>query len=102
MLAATGAVPLSSPLDPSKVSVSFVPSDETASLPVLVNGEPENVDEERAAEILKQEDFGISVDLGTGGEAEATYYTCDFSYVSGILFLWADRILIDVLSVRNT
>jgi len=47
---------------------------------VLVNGEPEMVDEVRAKEILSLEDFGICVDLGGIGNEEATYWTCDFSY----------------------
>ncbi|KAE9409791.1 arginine biosynthesis protein ArgJ [Gymnopus androsaceus JB14] len=68
VLAATGSVPLSSPLHPDKVSVTFVPSDGTTPLPVLVNGEPEK-------------DFEILVDLGGGEGAEvAQYWTCDFSY----------------------
>ena len=70
-------------IDPTKVSVSFIPSDGSSPLPVLVNGEPENVDEVRAKEILILEDFGVEVDLGMGGEdGEARYWTCDFSYVS--------------------
>ncbi|EKM82222.1 hypothetical protein AGABI1DRAFT_112297 [Agaricus bisporus var. burnettii JB137-S8] len=88
ILAATGSVPLSSSpnseevpvINPSKVSVTFVPSDGTAELPVLVNGEPENVDEDRAKQILSMEDINIVVDLGLGGDGEATYWTCDFSY----------------------
>lgn len=64
------------------MSVSFIPSDGTAALPVLVNGEPEKVDEQRAKEILTQEDFEVSVDLGALGQEEAKYWTCDFSYVS--------------------
>ncbi|KAJ7126537.1 hypothetical protein C8R43DRAFT_1028386 [Mycena crocata] len=79
VLAATGSVFVHS-LDPNKVSVTFFPSDNTAPLPVLVNGEPETVDETRAKEILTMEDFGICVDLGGIGTAEATYWTCDFSY----------------------
>ncbi|KAJ7050489.1 hypothetical protein C8F01DRAFT_1035085 [Mycena amicta] len=78
VLSAAGSVPLPS-LDPKKVSVSFLPSDDTAALSVLVNGEPENVDEVRAKEILSMQDFGICVELGAGTE-EATYWTCDFSY----------------------
>ncbi|KAF9013759.1 hypothetical protein BDZ89DRAFT_1076829 [Hymenopellis radicata] len=80
ILAATGSVPLTREVDPKTVSVSFIPADGTAALPVLVNGEPENVDEERASEILRQEDFELCVDLGGLGEAEAKYWTCDFSY----------------------
>ncbi|KAF8069042.1 hypothetical protein FPV67DRAFT_1415086 [Lyophyllum atratum] len=89
ILAATGSVPLSplpspssSPtpqIDPSKVSVSFLPSDGSKALPVLVKGEPEDVDEVRAKRILEREEFGVLVELGMGGE-EATYWTCDFSY----------------------
>jgi len=88
ILAATGSVPLtpvSSTLeppviDPTKVNVTFIPSDGTAALPVLINGEPEKVDEVRAKEILGLEDFGILVDIGTGGDGAAQYWTCDFSY----------------------
>jgi len=49
---------------------------------VLISGEPEQVDEERAKEILGLEDFEIVVDIGMGGDGEARYWTCDFSYVS--------------------
>ncbi|KAF8216326.1 arginine biosynthesis bifunctional protein ArgJ beta chain [Mycena galopus ATCC 62051] len=79
ILSAAGSISIPS-LDPGKVSVTFLPSDKTASLPVLVNGEPENVDEVRAKEILSLEDFGICIDLGGLGNEEATYWTCDFSY----------------------
>ena len=90
ILAATGSVPLSpssttgepTVIDPTKVSVTIVPADGTAPLPVLVNGEPENVDEDRAKEIMTQEDFELLVDLGGLGDGEAQYWTCDFSYVS--------------------
>ncbi|KXN80726.1 Arginine biosynthesis bifunctional protein ArgJ, mitochondrial [Leucoagaricus sp. SymC.cos] len=88
ILAATGSVPLSPSstsatppvIDPTKVSVTFIPVDGTAPLPVLVNGEPEKVDEDRAKKILSLEDINIVVNLGMGGEGEATYWTCDFSY----------------------
>jgi len=76
-----GSVPLSTPLDPSRVSVSFVPADGSEALPVLVCGEPENVDEDRAKEILSEEDFEVRVELELGRES-ARYWTCDFSYVS--------------------
>jgi glutamate N-acetyltransferase/amino-acid N-acetyltransferase len=71
-------------IDPTKVNVTFIPSDGTSPLPVLVNGEPEVVDEERAKEIMTLEDFEISVNLGMSDnpEGEAKYWTCDFSYVS--------------------
>ncbi|KAF9019997.1 DmpA/ArgJ-like protein [Hymenopellis radicata] len=80
ILAATGSVSLTVPLNPTTVSVSFIPSDGSPALPVLVNGEPEAVDEERASEILGLEDFEVCVDLGALGNEEATYWTCDFSY----------------------
>ncbi|KIK67679.1 hypothetical protein GYMLUDRAFT_54455 [Collybiopsis luxurians FD-317 M1] len=81
ILAATGSISLSAPLHPNKVSVTFVPSDGTTPLPVLINGEPEKVNEERASEILALEDLEIVVDLGGGeGTEVAKYWTCDFSY----------------------
>ena len=46
---------------------------------LLVNGEPENVDEGRASEILAEEDLEIRVELGLGDES-ATYWTCDLSH----------------------
>jgi glutamate N-acetyltransferase / amino-acid N-acetyltransferase len=64
---------------PEKTSVSFIPTDGSPELKLLVNGEPEAVDEVRAAEILALEDLDIVVRLGTGTE-EATYWTCDFSH----------------------
>ena len=79
-------MPSSSKIDPTKVSVTFLPSDGTSALPVLVNGEPVPVDEDRAKEILGLEDFELEVELGIG-EAEAKYWTCDFSYVSFSFFL---------------
>ncbi|KAN0121053.1 arginine biosynthesis bifunctional protein ArgJ beta chain [Russula decolorans] len=79
VLAATGSVPLSAPLEPARVNVSFVPTDRSPVLPLLVNGEPEQVDEVRAKEILSAEDLEIRVDLGLGSES-AKYWTCDFGY----------------------
>ncbi|KAF8631635.1 hypothetical protein AX15_002274 [Amanita polypyramis BW_CC] len=91
ILAATGSVPLSittttttpaSPtheIDPTRVSVTFIPADGTRPLHVLTNGEPEAVDEERAKQILEMEDVNIEIDLQLGDES-ATYWTCDFSY----------------------
>ncbi|OBZ66883.1 Arginine biosynthesis bifunctional protein ArgJ, mitochondrial [Grifola frondosa] len=79
ILAATGSIPLSAPLDPTRVSVSFVPVDGSSPLPLLVNGEPEKVDEVRAKEIVSAEDLEIKVELGLGKES-AKYWTCDFSY----------------------
>jgi glutamate N-acetyltransferase/amino-acid N-acetyltransferase len=64
---------------PGRTSVSFVPTDGSAVLRLLVDGEPERVDEGRAAKILEAEDLEILVDLRTGGE-EASYWFCDFSH----------------------
>ena len=83
-----------------QTSVSFVPVDGSPELKLLVDGEPESVDEDRAREILEQEDLEILVRLRSGGGGsssssssgkthdgddpraghEACYYTCDFSH----------------------
>ena len=83
ILAATGSLHriLSSPLDPTRVSVSFIPSDGSVPLSLLVNGEPQPLDEVRAKAILVNEELEIRVDLGLGSE-KAKYWSCDFSYVS--------------------
>jgi glutamate N-acetyltransferase/amino-acid N-acetyltransferase len=65
---------------PEKTNVSFIPTDGSQELKLLVSGEPENVNEERASEILAMEDLEIRVSLGTGGGQEAVYFTCDFSH----------------------
>lgn len=65
---------------PNKVSVSFVPTDGSSKLKLLVNGEPEEVDEERASQILSAEDLVIDIDLGTSGTHESVFWTCDFSH----------------------
>ncbi|KAL2197319.1 DNA replication factor C-like protein [Corynascus similis CBS 632.67] len=64
---------------PERTNVSFIPTDGTAELKLLVNGEPEKVDETRAAEILELEDLEILVRLGQG-DKQATYWTCDYSH----------------------
>ena len=80
---------LSSPdtVVPEKTSVSFVPTDGTEMLKLVVNGEPESVDETRAGQILAREDLEILVDLGGGrngdGTEEASYWFCDFSHEYG-------------------
>ena len=76
-------MPLSKPIDPTRVNVSFVSPirADFAPLPVLVNGEPEQVDEEQALKIISEEDIEIKVELGLGTES-AKYWTCDLSYVS--------------------
>ena len=71
------------PLDPAKVSVSFVPGSELSDaspLLLLSKGEPQYLDERRAKEVLSEEDINIFVDVGMGKET-ATYWTCDLSHV---------------------
>lgn len=73
---------------PEKTSVTFrPPQGKGEDLKVLVNGEPVGVNEERASEILNEEDVEIVVDLGGGaagesakGGEEALYWFCDFSH----------------------
>lgn len=68
-------------VDPSRTTVSFVPNDGSKEeLKLLVNGEPQNVDEDRALEILNEEDVNIRVNVGTGGGQGSTYWTCDMSH----------------------
>lgn len=67
-------------VNPAGTSVSFVPADGSAVLRLLVNGEPEQVDEARAAEILSEEDLVVEIDLGTGGGQEALFWTCDLTH----------------------
>ena len=76
---------------PSRTSVSFVPTDGSEPLRLVVNGEPEAVDEARAAQILAEEDLEILVDLGGGedgtGNEEASYWFCDFSHEYGGVYV---------------
>lgn len=65
---------------PEKTNVSFIPTDGSEELKLLVNGEPEIVDEQRASQILAMEDLEIRVSLGYEEGKEAAYYTCDFSH----------------------
>ena len=67
------------PIIPEQTSVSFVAKDGQA-LPLLVNGEPEAVDESKAAEILAEEDLEIVVDLGFSEGHSMSYWTCDLSH----------------------
>ncbi|CZT21360.1 related to Arginine biosynthesis bifunctional protein ArgJ, mitochondrial [Ramularia collo-cygni] len=77
------------PVVNSRTSVSFIPSDGSKELKLLVCGEPEAVDEVRAKEILEMEDLEILVRLEDGtprGDGpvrsvrEAVFWTCDFSH----------------------
>ncbi|EGW30173.1 uncharacterized protein SPAPADRAFT_63788 [Spathaspora passalidarum NRRL Y-27907] len=65
---------------PEKTSVKFIPTDGSEHLELLVNGEPEVVDEARASQILELEDLEIEINLGTGAGQEATFWTCDLSH----------------------
>lgn len=67
-------------VNPEKTNVSFVPVDGSPELKLLVNGEPETVDETRASEILESEDLEISIDLGTGGGQTCEFWTCDLTH----------------------
>lgn len=80
ILCATGYTEGVESVIPTETSVSFIPSDGTPELKLLVNGEPQNVDEARAAEILEHEDLEIVVKLSEASGEEAVYWTCDFSH----------------------
>lgn len=67
-------------INPSRTNVSFVPSDGSETLKLLVDGEPELVDEERASQILQMEDLEVEIDLGTGGGQGTSFWTCDLSH----------------------
>lgn len=64
---------------PERTNVSFIPADGSPELKLLVDGEPEQVNEERASEILDMEDLEILVRLGTGDKS-TVHWTCDFSH----------------------
>jgi len=86
ILCAIGYSDARSTVTPKNTSVSFIPSDGSQELKLLTRGEPENVDEARAKEILEMEDLEILVKLADGGEESderkgaATMWTCDFSH----------------------
>jgi glutamate N-acetyltransferase/amino-acid N-acetyltransferase len=80
ILCATGYAEGVDSVVPSETSVSFLPTDGSPELKLLVRGEPEKVDEERAAEILEAEDLEIVVKLSESKGEEAVYWTCDFSH----------------------
>lgn len=80
ILCATGYAEGVDSVVPTETSVSFIPTDGSAELKLLIKGEPEAVDEQRAAQILEAEDLEILVKLSEQPGAEATYWTCDFSH----------------------
>ena len=66
---------------PEETSVSLMPGDGSSELKLVVRGEPEAVDEGRAAEILEQGDLEILVRLKDGAAGqEAVFWTCDLSH----------------------
>ncbi|GBC24348.2 arginine biosynthesis bifunctional protein ArgJ beta chain [Rhizophagus irregularis DAOM 181602=DAOM 197198] len=101
ILCAVGYAGVSS-IIPNKVSVSFIPTDGTTPLRLLNLGEPENVNEERASEILAMEDLEINVDLGIGNE-EAKMWTCDYSheYITINVGCYKASSLAHTLSIKN-
>lgn len=82
ILCAIGYAPGVNSIRPAETSVSFVPTDGSDELRLLVRGEPQPVDEARAAAILAAEDLEIKVRLSeAAGEGhEAVIWTCDFSH----------------------
>jgi len=80
ILCATGYAEGVDSVVPGETSVSFIPTDGSPELKLLVRGEPEQVDEERAAQILEAEDLEILVKLSDSKGEEAVYWTCDFSH----------------------
>ncbi|KAF1935887.1 Arginine biosynthesis bifunctional protein ArgJ beta chain [Clathrospora elynae] len=80
ILCATGYAEGVDSVIPAETSVSFVPADGSGELKLLVQGEPEQVDEERAAKILEAEDLEIKVQLSEQEGEEAVFWTCDFSH----------------------
>ncbi|KAJ2726888.1 glutamate N-acetyltransferase [Coemansia sp. Benny D115] len=68
------------PLDTGKVCLALHPGDGSKPLQLVRQGEPLlPLDEERASQILAQEDILVRVDLGLGAES-ARMYTCDLSH----------------------
>jgi glutamate N-acetyltransferase/amino-acid N-acetyltransferase len=49
------------------------------TVPMFVNGVPFDERSAQAAAVLRGDRMTITVDLGTGGTADATMWTCDFS-----------------------
>ena len=87
ILCAVGYTRENKQVKPEWTSVSFVPADRSEELKLLVRGEPEQVDEERAKQILEMEDLEILVRLDDGNtedaprrDGRATMWTCDFSH----------------------
>ncbi|KAJ3219913.1 hypothetical protein HDU67_008442 [Dinochytrium kinnereticum] len=68
------------PIDTTKVSLHLKSGhDESLSLRLFNKGGPDDVNEAKAAEILKNEDIVIEIDLQSGKDV-VSMYTCDFSH----------------------
>lgn len=68
-------------IHPNKVSLWFVDIHNDcpeSNLHLLKDGQPYQIDEDRATYMVKQKDIHIRLDIGTGHET-ATMWTCDFS-----------------------
>ena len=61
------------PMEPEKTVVKF------GGIPVYANGLGVDFDEEKLRGIMAKHDIVIDIDMGLG-DAEATVWTCDFSY----------------------
>ncbi|MCR5440431.1 MAG: bifunctional glutamate N-acetyltransferase/amino-acid acetyltransferase ArgJ [Selenomonas sp.] len=61
------------PMDPQKTVVKF------GGIPVYANGVGAAFDEEELRAVMSAHDIVVDIDMGDG-EAEATVWTCDFSY----------------------
>ena len=61
------------PMEPEKTVVKF------GGIPVYAHGVGAEHDEEALKQVMSQKDIVIDIDMGLG-EAEATVWTCDFSY----------------------
>jgi glutamate N-acetyltransferase/amino-acid N-acetyltransferase len=61
------------PMEPEKTVVKF------GGIPVYAYGVGAEHDEEALKQVMSQKDIVIDIDMGLG-EAEATVWTCDFSY----------------------
>ena len=60
-------------MKPEKTVVKF------GGIPVYANGVGAKYDEEALRKIMSEHDIVVDVDMGEGS-AEATVWTCDFSY----------------------
>ncbi|BEU87495.1 bifunctional glutamate N-acetyltransferase/amino-acid acetyltransferase ArgJ [Selenomonas sp. TAMA-11512] len=61
------------PMEPDKVKVAF------GGIPVFANGMGVTMNEEALRDVMQAHDVVIDIDMASG-DAEATVWTCDFSY----------------------